>query len=94
MDSTEADTNEIVAYWDRGDCGPNGDDDNWDWCNTYTGKPCIDMINTSKCRGGVATLKVVHGDDHATAYSDNYELDGCQYAYYAVYTCAGTMEYP
>ena len=79
----------IVAYWDQGSCGEKGSDFNWEWCDKDGGGGCLSEVYQTKwqCPSGIVTLKEVHGDQYATSFSDEYRLDGCNYAYYAEYTC-------
>ena len=77
----------IFAYWDYGSCGPQGDDSNWEWCDKRGGGPCQNEVTTSQCTSGTALLSAVNGHQQATRFSDNYVLNGCKYAYYAIYTC-------
>jgi prolyl-tRNA editing enzyme YbaK/EbsC (Cys-tRNA(Pro) deacylase) len=89
----EADTNlDLVAYWDYGSCGPAGDDHNWDWCHQHSFQ-CEKEVATDKCDSGIAVLVRTHG----TGYNSNYNgvtipwgtvsINGCDYAYFAEYTC-------
>ena len=77
----------IIAYWDRGSCGPNGDDFNWDWCDRNRGGPCKKDVSTNKCPSGTASLQKVYGNQHLTGYSTQYQVNGCGFAYYAIYYC-------
>ena len=78
---------EVVAYWDNGSCGPKGADHNWAWCNKKSGGGCQVEVTTNECPSGLATLRTVHGDQYATSMDDQYVLDDCTYAYYAIYDC-------
>ena len=69
----------IPAYWDKESCGPNGDDANWEWCDKKEGS-CQTKVHTTKCSSGIATL---------THKSNSYKLNGCEFMYYATYTCRG-----
>ena len=75
---------ELVSYWDQGDCGPYGNDYNWDWC----WKGCKQEVVTNVCPDGTAQLKTVEGDPYATTFNKNYQVDGCWFAYYATYACS------
>ena len=77
----------IIAYWDRGGCGPNGDDFNWDWCDRNRGGPCKKDVSTNKCASGTASLQKVYGNQYLSGYSTQYQVNGCSYAYYAIYSC-------
>ena len=86
-----ADHLSLVAYWDQDSCGPNGDDYNWQWCDERRGGPCKGQVSTDFCPSGIASLKEVHGNQYATHNNElqNYQLNGCNYAYYATYECTG-----
>ena len=71
----------ILAYWDRGACGPNGDDHNWQWCNRQAGT-CPPEIFTEEC----ATGKAVR-----TFFQKPRNTPRCGYFYYSEYTCTGNM---
>ena len=81
----------VVAYWDDGSCGPYGDDANWEWCDNRSGGPCQNQVSTQRCPSGSATLQYVHGNQFAKDNHElqNYERNGCYYAYYAIYKCDG-----
>ena len=83
----------LVAYWDRDSCDPMGDNKNWIWCDTNGGGPCQREVVTDQCSSGIATLQAVHGEELAMTYTDQYELDGCQYTYYAEYACKGMISH-
>ena len=80
---------DLLAYWDQGSCGPDGDNANWEWCDTDRGGNCDPVVMTDKCRSGVATLIDIQGKETSTSYQDLFQFDGCNYAYYARYTCSG-----
>ena len=77
----------MISYWDNGDCGPYGDDYNWDWCGADSGEPCKKQVQTDTCCG-FANLKTVEGDQNAITTNDSYSLDDCWYTYYATYSCS------
>ena len=91
----------LLAYWDKDDCGPDGNDKNSAWCDKKEGGKCQAVVETDECLScewenvehvhGLAALKYVHGDETATSFSENYELNGCQYAYYAKYVRLGML---
>ena len=76
----------IVAYWDGGNCGPIGDDANWEWCDRNGRGPCQQQVSTSQCASGTASLQEVHGNPENPSCCSAYHLNGCGFAYYAVYT--------
>ena len=92
--STHAISGILLAYWDYGRCGPHGNDNNWEWCDKNEGGPCQHEVRTNNCRSGWAKLQEVHGNQYATSYSHQYEVDGCKYTYYAKYICAGMLYTP
>ena len=81
----------VLAYWDLGSCGPNGDNANWNWCGKRGGGACKESVKTRKCPSGTASLKQIFGNQHATEDDVlfEYHLNGCKYAYYAIYACTG-----
>ena len=81
-------TLELVSYWDNGNCGPYGDDYNWQWCGESTGEPCQQQVTTDQCPSGTADLKIVEGDQNAVGVQDNYKIDDCWFTYYAEYACS------
>lgn len=76
-----------VAYWDRGNCGPNGDDGNWNWCG-HTAGTCQSTVNTSLCTSQQARLLEMQGP----VSDGSITIDGCQYYYFARYTCEERVE--
>jgi hypothetical protein len=67
----------VLAYWDAGACGPNGDDSNWIFCGQTSGK-CKAQVTTSQCACGTARLVKKH----------EYKREGsCTFIYYAEYKC-------
>ena len=81
-------TLELVAYWDDGDCGPYGDDYNWDWCGANSGEPCKQQVTTDQCPSGTANLKIVEGNQNAVDTEQNFQLGNCWFTYYAEYQCS------
>jgi len=81
----------LAAYWDRGVCGPHGEDANWDWCNRGSGNnPASECatsveVSTDICATGHASLESTQGTG---ACCESVNLDGCNYAYYAQYVCS------
>ena len=82
---------DVVAYWDNEECGPYGDDNNWDWCGANSGEACKQRVTTGQCPSGVAKLDYVEGDQHATTAQNNFLLDDCWFTYFATYSCQGTL---
>ena len=71
----------IHAYWDLGTCGPEGEDYNFNWCDGHLGN-CPSIKSTSLCQTGMARL---------TKFEKPFSLDGCEYRWYAEYTCIGSV---
>ena len=89
----------MIAYWEKGSCGPYENDHNWEWCDTYKGGSCKKQVNTSKCPSGIAKLISVKGNELTKTENkylaeDIYEdpKTGCQYYYFATYACTGNTE--
>jgi hypothetical protein len=79
----------LAAYWDRGVCGPHGEDANWEWCNRNAGHPaeqCAQTVSVSTdiCASGHAALESTRGNGECC---ESVNIHGCQYAYYAQYVC-------
>merc|ERR1719253_63732 len=90
----------IVAYWDYGNCGPQGNDYNWDWCSQASFK-CDQEVSTNLCGSGKAELVKALGDKtKVSGYNTlrdppapwNINIDGCDFAYYAQYKCIDTAQ--
>merc|ERR1712232_1273632 len=47
----------LAAYWDNGECGPRGDNYNWEWCGRWSFN-CSDTVavSTQICTSGRARL--------------------------------------
>merc|ERR1712232_46611 len=69
----------LSAYWDNGECGPEGNNHNWEWCDSWNFK-CRKSVNVSTdiCSSGRAVL--------ANTKTFN-SVGNCTYAYYAQYEC-------
>lgn len=77
--ATNATNTLLAAYWDNGECGPHGDDHNWEWCDRWNFR-CQEsvVVPTNICASGRAAL----------AHKQTFTSDGnCTYAYYAQYEC-------
>merc|ERR1712226_1226779 len=71
---------QLAAYWDYGNCGPHGDNNNWDWCGTWTFScPATRAVPAELCSSGTAALV------DTKMFS---RIGGCPYAYYAQYACS------
>merc|ERR1712232_1474952 len=69
----------LAAYWDNGECGPRGDNYNWEWCGRWSFN-CSDTVavSTQICTSGRARL----------AHQQRFvSVGSCTYAYYAQYSC-------
>lgn len=77
-ESTNWDTR-LAGYWDNGECGPHGDNHNWEWCDRWQFN-CTDTVTVSTqiCTSGRARL----------AHQQRFvSVGACTYAYYAQYAC-------
>ena len=87
-------SNPLVAYFDSGTCGSNGDDANWEWCDQDNGGPCQIYGSTSaaQCTSRIAKLQIIYGNENAVdTFTNPYVINGCSYAYYAIYDCTGNI---
>lgn len=77
-ESGDSDTR-LAAYWDNGECGPHGDNHNWEWCDRWSFN-CSEAVTVSTeiCASGRAGL--VHKQRFV-------RVGACTYAYYAQYAC-------
>ena len=82
--------NITYAYWDVGDCGPNGDDARWSWCDqrNFT---CQQEVITDECDSGFAKLKSTQGNEQSLK-SGSVTIQGCGYHYFAIYECTGIFK--
>ena len=69
----------LRAYWDIGNCGPDGSDHNRGWCG-HTSANCPQEVSTTECDSGLAT-KIM--------FKLEYTLGDCHFKYYAEYVCKG-----
>ena len=72
----------MVAYWDLGSCGPEGDDLNWMVCENMRFN-CPDIIHLDSCPSGRAFKYNVYGDGSRGSYIAN----GCTFFYWTEYVC-------
>jgi hypothetical protein len=77
----------ITAYWETGNCGPQGNDWNWAWCDRQAFN-CQTEVETDYCASGRAALVHTHG----TGAGNSYVSEGCNYFYYAQYQCLPVPE--
>jgi hypothetical protein len=83
---------ELTAYWDRGICGPFGEDNNWNLCgqsnfahgNGQVGCQDNISVDTSVCSSGSASRAYTKGNGVDGSYVDS---NGCGYWYFTVYHC-------
>jgi len=73
----------LEAYWEHGNCGVGGNDQNWEWCGQQSGN-CPATVETSLCDSGLAELAEFNGNGNANSYT----RDGCNYFWHAQYVCA------
>ena len=74
----------LCVYWDREQCGPNGDDHGMETCGGQEGH-CPDQIDAPSCDSGVAAL---------TFYGTDVSVGGCSFFWLADYACAGDKGAP
>lgn len=79
----------LRSYWDWGNCGPDGDDANWNICG-YTAFNCPDMIDFKSCPTGKAVKYRELGTGECCS---SVTVDGCHYAYYTEYVCEDDSEH-
>ena len=82
--------NITYAYWDVGDCGPNGDDARWSWCDQRN-FICQQEVITDECDSGFAKLKSTQGNEQSLK-SGSVTIQGCGYHYFAIYECTGIFK--
>jgi len=80
----------LSAYWDAGNCGPHGNDHNWDWCNRNAGHPAQECatsveVATDLCASGHASLESTQGTGECCS---SVVIDTCNFAYFAQYVCS------
>lgn len=85
-----SDSNSTVVkrvYWDRGTCGPEGNDANWEICN-FRAFDCPASIETHECPGGIAekSLSIEATIDRP------HVINRCGYIYYVEYSCPKVEE--
>lgn len=69
----------MAAYWDLEQCGPHGDNHNWDVCGRWLFQcPKTRTVPTSLCTSGRANL---------IENRSFVRIGDCTYAYYAQYAC-------
>ena len=75
----------FLAYSDVNGCGPQGANHNWGFCGETDGN-CPRALNVSLCKYGKAL--------RTTFRKNPFESKGCDYNYYAEYTCKGSQLKP
>lgn len=79
-----ADNVAFRAYWDKGSCGPDGDDANWAVCGKQDAN-CPEVIEgRDECDGFPAHRTLMKGHGKWGKY---WHEGKCEMAYYAEYTC-------
>merc|ERR1712232_887738 len=69
----------LAAYWDNGECGPHGNDHNWEWCDRWNFRCQKSVaVSTDICTSGRAVL---------ASTKTFISVGHCTYAYYAQYEC-------
>jgi len=81
------DDGRIFSYWDDGDCGFAGPDVNWEICGKQKDRICPQFVHAEHCPGMTAVLARTHG---AGNWKAPVEINGCRYAFFAEYRCAGS----
>ena len=72
------------------DCGPYGKNAAVDLCfeDPNLNPGCPKVSEWDICKGNEIQQKLVYGDHKTTVIaSNNFEMGGCKYLYFAVYTC-------
>jgi len=83
----------LSAYWEYGNCGCGGNDQNQNWCGGIGSGDCPDTVETSICPSGTAYLAEWHpkpydGTGHAgRGHEGHLVRDGCEYIWHAQYAC-------
>ena len=84
----------LVSYNGIDNCGPYGEATNVKMCFEdlncdYNCPGCAEFAEWDNCEGHEVQQKVVYGDVTTTAIPFNkVEMGGCEYKYFAVYTCS------
>jgi len=78
---------QLYAYWDWGNCGPDGDDARWSWCDQRN-FICQQEVITDECDSGFAKLKSTQGNGQPGSVT----IQGCGYHYFAIYECTGIFK--
>jgi len=73
----------LTAYWETGDCGAHGNDQNWDWCGEEAGD-CPNIVHTELCPSGAAELFTYHGNGQ----QGSHRIGNCRYFWHAQYRCS------
>ena len=73
----------LVSYWDIGNCGPAGNDANWNICG-HQNFNCPDTIDLDTCPDGIAFKLNEYGNGEWGSYVDE---NNCEYFYYTEYVC-------
>jgi len=70
----------LAAYWDLGNCGHSGNDQNWNWCSAWKFDcPVQQEVSQEICASGMAVR---------VQMESFVKKDGCFYAYHAQYACS------
>jgi hypothetical protein len=80
----DVDDPRLTAYWEAGDCGPQGDDFNWHWCGKLAGN-CPELLAVSReiCQSGRAKL------NRLKSKLGGFRRNGCLFYWFAQYECRG-----
>ena len=70
------------VYFDEGNCGPDGDNANWEICDKEN-FDCPPHIDNIECPTGKAFISRKEGDGTCESVT----IDGCSYSYYVEYSC-------
>jgi len=87
----------LLSYYDKGKCGPIGDNANWDWCGRSQGI-CKNAVKVARCPNGYAYLNSLQRPAGAIknftiVKGSAVERNLCSYGYYAEYRCYGRYDW-
>merc|ERR1712007_109559 len=68
----------LAAHWDNGECGPHGDNHNWEWCDQWSFNCSgIVAVSTQVCASGRARLAAYWDYGNCGPHGDNNNWDWC-----------------
>lgn len=82
---------DLIAYRDRGTCGPVSDDHNIDWCSVDSNGyscPSTKAVSSVVCSSGIAYLVAsISRPRSNSVWGDFPNINGCDYFYYSEWSC-------